>query len=57
LTAYHHPERIPVLARERGPNFTKTANLPTAATPAGDGAAKQADTKLWAAYVLAGLGR
>jgi CHAT domain-containing protein len=52
LTLYRHPERVAVLARERGPDFTKAARLP--ATPE---AATRAPTRLWAGFVLSGLGR
>jgi CHAT domain-containing protein len=58
LTLYHHPERIAVLAKERGPNFDNVVRLPAA--PAQGGKAKsgaQAPTKLWAAFVLSGSGR
>jgi CHAT domain-containing protein/tetratricopeptide (TPR) repeat protein len=58
LTLYHHPERIGVLAQERGPNFDKVVRLPAApdkgvkTQPGG-----KAPTKLWAGFVLSGLGR
>src|SRR5258706_4492331 len=58
LTIYRHPERIPALAGERGrPDQEKAAKLGLAAAP-NDPAAqtKRADTKLWAAFVLSGLG-
>jgi CHAT domain-containing protein len=51
-TLYHHPERIPLLARQRGPDFEKAARLP--ATPQ---AATRAPARLWAGFVLSGLGR
>jgi CHAT domain-containing protein len=58
LTVYRHPERIAILARERGPNFSKAVKLPAAAAPpAGQPAGKRAPTKLWAAFVLSGAGR
>jgi CHAT domain-containing protein/Tfp pilus assembly protein PilF len=54
LTIYRHPELIPALAGERGrPQLDKAVRL--ADTPFADG--KRADTKLWAAFVLSGLGR
>jgi CHAT domain-containing protein len=52
LTLYHHPERIAQLARLRGPDFEKAARLP--ATPQ---AAARAPMRLWAGFVLSGLGR
>jgi CHAT domain-containing protein len=58
LTLYHHPERIAVLAKERGPNFDKVVRLPAAPKEG-----KKPDlsgkpsTKLWAGFVLSGLGR
>jgi tetratricopeptide (TPR) repeat protein/CHAT domain-containing protein len=58
LTLYHHPERIAALAKERGPNFDKVVRLPitpdkeTKPSPKG-----KAATKLWAGFVLSGLGR
>jgi CHAT domain-containing protein/Tfp pilus assembly protein PilF len=58
LTLYQHPERIASLAKERGPNFEKVVRLPvtpdkgTKASPKG-----KAATKLWAGFVLSGLGR
>jgi CHAT domain-containing protein/Tfp pilus assembly protein PilF len=52
LALYHHPERIASLARARGPDFEKAARLP--ATPQ---AAGRAPARLWAGFVLSGLGR
>jgi CHAT domain-containing protein len=53
LTLYHHPERIPALARERGLKLDEVLTLPT--TPArGNG---RAPVKQWAAFVLSGPGR
>jgi len=54
LTIYHHPELIPDLAGERGAPKAKEA---LSASPAKPPAAKRADTKLWAAFVLSGAGR
>jgi len=60
LTIYHHPERIPALAGERGkPDFSKTVELdvkPRASADAGANRKPTAATKLWAAFVLSGLG-
>jgi CHAT domain-containing protein/tetratricopeptide (TPR) repeat protein len=58
LTLYYHPEWIGALARERGPNFDKMVRLPAGPDKGvknkpGDKAA----TKLWAGFVLSGLGR
>jgi CHAT domain-containing protein len=52
LTLYRHPERIPQLARARGPDFQKAARLPAA--PQG---ATRAPARLWAGFVLSGAGR
>jgi CHAT domain-containing protein/Tfp pilus assembly protein PilF len=52
LALYYHPERIPLLARQRGPDFEKAARLPTAPQ-----AAVRAPARLWAGFVLSGLGR
>jgi CHAT domain-containing protein/tetratricopeptide (TPR) repeat protein len=52
LTLYRHPERIPALARARGPDFEKAARLP--ATPQ---AAARAPARLWAGFVLSRAGR
>jgi CHAT domain-containing protein/tetratricopeptide (TPR) repeat protein len=58
LTVYRHPQRIAALARERGPAFTKAVQLPAAAAPPGEpAAAPRAPTKLWAAFVLSGVGQ
>jgi CHAT domain-containing protein len=51
LTLYRHPDRIPALARERGPDFDRVARRP----PAGGGA--RAPARLWAGFVLSGAGR
>jgi CHAT domain-containing protein/tetratricopeptide (TPR) repeat protein len=58
LTLYFHPERIGALARERGPNFDKVVKLP--AGPDKGGKARPGNktpVKLWAGFVLSGLGR
>jgi CHAT domain-containing protein len=52
LALYRHPERIGALARERGPEFEKTARLP--AQPRTDA---RAPARLWAGFVLSGAGR
>lgn len=54
LTLYRHPERIAELAAERGPKFEQTVKLPSAPKPADQ---KTTPVKLWAAFVLSGLGR
>jgi CHAT domain-containing protein len=58
LTIYRHPERIPELAGERGrPALEAAAKLGSAATPGKpDEKPKTAPTKLWAAFVLSGVG-
>jgi len=57
LTIYRHPERIPALAGERGkPDFNKTVELKVE-PPASANAEKRTPTKLWAAFVLSGVGR
>jgi CHAT domain-containing protein/tetratricopeptide (TPR) repeat protein len=52
LTVYRHPERIPALARARGPDFDRVARRPAEA-PAG----ARAPARLWAGFVLSGFGR
>jgi CHAT domain-containing protein len=52
LTLYRHPDRIPVLARERGLEFNKAARVPTDAR-----APRRAPARLWAGFVLSGAGR
>jgi CHAT domain-containing protein len=57
LTIYRHPEHIPALAGERGrPALEKAAKLGSAPAPRDAGKAKTADVKLWAAFVLSGVG-
>jgi CHAT domain-containing protein len=58
LTVYRHPGRIADLAGERGrPALEAAARLGSAATPAKpDDKPKTAPTKLWAAFVLSGVG-
>jgi CHAT domain-containing protein len=52
LTLYRHPGRIPQLARERGPDFDRVARRPAEAR-----AGARAPARLWAGFVLSGLGR
>jgi CHAT domain-containing protein/tetratricopeptide (TPR) repeat protein len=54
LTLYRHPERITALARQRGPDFDKTARLPPAS---GAAATRRAPARLWAGFVLSGVGQ
>jgi CHAT domain-containing protein/Tfp pilus assembly protein PilF len=58
LTIYRHPERIPALAGERGrPALEAAAKLGSAATTRLDENPRTTPTKLWAAFVLSGVGR
>jgi CHAT domain-containing protein/Tfp pilus assembly protein PilF len=52
LTMYRHPERIPALARDRGPDFDRVARRPAEAR-----AGARAPARLWAGFVLSGPGR
>jgi CHAT domain-containing protein/tetratricopeptide (TPR) repeat protein len=54
LSLYHHPERIGQPARLRGPDFEKAARLPAAS---GAASARRAPPRLWAGFVLSGVGR
>jgi CHAT domain-containing protein len=56
LALYYHPERIGALARERGPKLKEAVELPVAGK-SDDKNAQRAKTKLWAAFVLSGVGR
>jgi CHAT domain-containing protein/tetratricopeptide (TPR) repeat protein len=58
LTLYHHPERIPALAKERGLKLDDVVALPAGAEkdPKRPTTGK-APVKLWAAFVLSGAGR
>jgi CHAT domain-containing protein len=56
LTIYYHPELIPDLAGERGAPKLKEA-VGVRAGSVSDGPEKRADTKLWAAFVLSGVGK
>src|SRR5207302_1428604 len=54
LTIYRHPELIPALAGERGrPDLERAVRLPE--TPAAE--QRRAPTRLWAAFVLSGVGK
>jgi tetratricopeptide (TPR) repeat protein len=58
LTLYHHPERIAALAKERGPNFDKVVRLPLTPDKETKPSLKgKAAIKLWAGFVLSGLGQ
>jgi CHAT domain-containing protein len=54
VTLYRHPEHIGALALARGPDFEKAARLPTAS---GAASARRSPTRLWAGFVLSGVGR
>jgi len=56
LTLYNHPERMATLARERGPKLKEAVDLP-AGGKSDDKNPARARTKLWAAFVLSGVGR
>jgi CHAT domain-containing protein/Tfp pilus assembly protein PilF len=57
LTIYRHPERIAALAGERGrPALAAAARLGSAATAKPDEKPKTTPTRLWAAFVLSGVG-
>jgi hypothetical protein len=56
LAIYYHPELIPDLAGERGAPKLKEAVTVTPAAVSAPGK-KTADTKLWAAFVLSGVGK
>jgi CHAT domain-containing protein len=56
LMVYRHPELIPDLAGERGaPKFKDAVAAKASVEPSGRRA--RADTKLWAAFVLSGVGK
>jgi tetratricopeptide (TPR) repeat protein len=58
LTLFHHPDRIGKLAQARGLDFDKEARLPMAAArPEPSRAEAPTPPKLWAGFVLSGLGR
>jgi CHAT domain-containing protein len=56
LAIYYHPERIPTLARERGPKLKEAVNLPLGGK-SDDKDPQRTKTRLWAAFILSGLGR
>jgi hypothetical protein len=56
LTIYRHPELIAYLAGERGAPKQKEAVTVNSDSP-GKQRTGRADTKLWAAFVLSGVGR
>ncbi|HLW66902.1 MAG TPA: CHAT domain-containing protein, partial [Gemmataceae bacterium] len=57
LTIYHHPELIPDLAGERGAPKLKEAVAVKNEPGAPATKSKRAATKLWAAFVLSGVGK
>jgi CHAT domain-containing protein len=57
LALYYHPERIPALARERGPRLKEAVDLPSGGKAEKEEKAQRASTRLWAAFVLSGFGR
>jgi CHAT domain-containing protein/tetratricopeptide (TPR) repeat protein len=58
LTLYRHPERIADLAGERGaPRLKEAVQLPAEAPAAPARPGARTPAKLWAAFVLSGLGR
>jgi CHAT domain-containing protein len=58
LTLYRHPERIADLAGERGaPRLKEAVQLPAEAPAAPARPGGRTPAKLWAAFVLSGLGR
>ena len=57
LTIYRQPELIPDLAGERGaPKLKEAVAVKASVEPSGR-RGKTADTKLWAAFVLSGVGK
>src|SRR5262249_54728666 len=58
LTIYRHPELIPALAGERGrPDLDKAVAIRPGEPGGSATGARRADTKLWAAFVLSGVGK
>jgi tetratricopeptide (TPR) repeat protein len=55
LTLYRNPSRIPKLAKLRGPDLTREVTRPP--DPAEVKAGERAPVKLWAGFILSGLGR
>jgi CHAT domain-containing protein len=56
LTLYHHPERIKGLAQERGPKLDKIVRLPIEPGKTVPRPGEKAVSKLWAGFVLSGIG-
>jgi CHAT domain-containing protein/Tfp pilus assembly protein PilF len=56
LTLLRHPAAVPLLAKERGPNFDVVVRRVEAAS-AEPSAGESAPVRHWAAFVLSGLGR
>jgi tetratricopeptide (TPR) repeat protein len=58
LTLYRHPERIPVLATERGLRFDRVIALPPGTDLDGKKTVSKAkaSVKVWASFVLSGIG-
>jgi CHAT domain-containing protein len=54
LTLYRHPERAPLLARARGPDFDRVARRPAGERPP---TGARAPARLWAGFVLSGVGQ
>jgi CHAT domain-containing protein len=57
LTLYHHPERIKDLAKERGPKLDKIVRLPIERPKEPTARGAKAPPKLWAGFVLSGIGK
>jgi hypothetical protein len=57
LTIYYHPELIPDLAGERGAPKLKETVAVSGIEKAKPQAATRAATKLWAAFILSGVGK
>jgi CHAT domain-containing protein/Tfp pilus assembly protein PilF len=57
LTLYHHPERIKDLAKERGPKLDKIVPLPIERSKEAKARGAKAPPKLWAGFVLSGIGK
>jgi len=58
LTIYRRPDLIPALAAERGaPKLKEAVEVKVGEPGASAAGAKRADTKLWAAFVLSGVGK
>ncbi|HLW65441.1 MAG TPA: CHAT domain-containing tetratricopeptide repeat protein [Gemmataceae bacterium] len=58
LTIYYHPDLIPDLAGERGaPKLKEAVTVKNESTAQARDVRKRADTKLWSAFVLSGVGK